>query len=249
MRRRFVGILIVAALVSACGGPESTVNELLEQARLDDPDVIRTHRENQDILESEAAMPFLISALENDPSPQVRRWCVRLLGRIGNGEAAPALTAALSDDDKDTREGAAVALNMLSEATGGATAEDAFIEVLRSGSTPAKIMVLVELEQMKSVSAIPAIAELARSGNPLIAAPATDALGGIGDAAACAPLAEIALNASLAESLRRQAIRNLGRIEAPEATLSLQQVVDQLGEQAGADELRQLARDTLRGSD
>lgn len=247
MRRRFVGVLIVAALTTACGGPGGIVSELLEQARLDDPRVIQTHQRNLEVLESDEAMPFLATALESDPSPQVRRWCVRLLGRIGNPEAVPALTAALSDDDKDVRDGAGIALLQIAEAASDdALAEDAFIDALQNGSTQAKLLVLIELENMKSVKAIGAITELARSASPLVSKPAADALGGIGDAAACAPLAEIALDAGMPADLRRSAIMNLGRIDDPVATMSLQQVVDGLGEQEGADALTQLARDTMQ---
>ena len=39
---------------------------------------------------------------------------------------------------------------------------------------------------------------------------------------------------------------NLGRIAAPEATMSLEQVVQQLRDQEGSDALRQLAEDQLR---
>ena len=62
-------------------------------------------------------------------------------------------------------------------------------------------------------------------------------------ASAAAPLVELALSASLDDSLRRAAIMNLGRMTVPEAAAGLQEVITGLGDQEGTDELVQLARD------
>lgn len=243
MLRRFVPFVILAAFVAACsGGSGGALNELFEQVRLDDPLAQRTYQENQAVIETPEAIPALVDALANDPSPKVRQWCALILGRIGDAQAVPALTAALSDSDSGTRDRAVASLVTIGEAE----AEDAYIEALGSGSRDAKITVLVELEKAMSVKAIPAIVDAARNNEGMLAKQAIDALGGIGDASACAPLAEMALDTGLDASLRRAAILNLGRIDAPEADASLQEVIAGLGEQEGVDELVQFARDQAR---
>ena len=72
---------------------------------------------------------------------------------------------------------------------------------------------------------------------------AIDTLGGMGDVSAVAPLVEIALDAAMAENLRRAAIMNLGRMEAPEADAGLQEIIAGLGEEPGTEALLQLAND------
>jgi len=243
MLRRFVPFVILAAFVAACsGGSGGALNELFEQVRLDDPLAQRTYQENQAVIETPEAIPALVDALANDPSAKVRQWCALILGRIGDTQAVPALTAALSDSDSGTRDRAVASL----VAIGEAEAEDAYIEALGSGSRDAKITVLVELEKAMSVKAIPAIVDAAHNNEGMLARQAIDALGGIGDGSAVAPLTEMALDAGMEENLRRAAILNLGRIDAPEADAGLQEVIAGLGEQEGVDELLQFARDQTR---
>ena len=239
MLRRFVPLVILVAFTAACsGGSGGALNELFDQVRLDDPLATRTYQQNQAIIETPESIPALAEALAGDPSPKVRQWSALILGNIGDVQAVPALTAALSDPDSGTRDRVATALSKIGETE----AEDAFIEALRTGSRDAKIMLLVELEKLMSVKAIPAIADTARANEGMVSKNAIDALGGIGDASAAAPLAEIALDATMAENLRRAAIMNLGRMAAPEAEASLQEVIAGLGEQEGVEELLQLAQ-------
>jgi HEAT repeat protein len=243
MLRRYLPALILVVLAVACsGGAGGALNELFEQVRLDDPLAQRTYQENQALIETPESIPALAEAIQNDPSPKVRQWCALILGRIGDPAGVPALTTALSDSDHGTRDRAVVAL----AAIGETEAEDAFIEALASGSRDAKITVLVELEKAASVKAIPTIVEAARTNEGMVAKNAIDALGGIADVSATGPLTEMALDANMEESLRRAAIRNLGRIDAPEADAGLQDVISGLGEQEGVDELLQFARDQAR---
>lgn len=232
--------LAVFALAAACsGGAGGALNELLDQVRLDDPLSDSTYDENRELIEVPESVPALTDYLTNDPSPKVRQYCALILGRIGDAEAVPALTNALSDDDAGVRDRAVAALNQI----GAAEAEEAFIAALSTGSRGAKITVLVELERAASVNAVPTIIALAQADEGMVSKNAIDALGGIGDVSAVAPLVGMALDANMAENLRRAAILNLGRIDAPEADAGLQEVIAGLDEQTGVDELSQYARD------
>ena len=241
---RRLAILTVVALFSAftigcSGGGSGALNRLMEQVRFDDPQADRTYAESQDAIEVPESVGPLMDYLTNDESAKVRAWSALLLGRIGDPQAVPALTTALSDSDADTRNRAVSALGIIGEAE----AEGAFIEALQSGNRDAKITVLVELERAGSVAAIPAITATASANDGLVSKSAIDTLGGIGDASAVAPLVALALDASLEDSLRRAAIMNLGRMTVPEAAAGLQEVIAGLDDQDGTDELLQLARD------
>ena len=239
MLRRIALVTVIAALAAGCsGGSSGALDDLIEQVRLDDPLSQRTYAEHQAEIEVPASIPKLTDHLANDPSQKVRQYCALILGRIGDPQAAAALTAAISDQDAGVRGRAIDALRQIDETA----AHDAFIEVLSGGSNAAKIAVLVELERSGSVDAVPAVAELARANEGMVSKNAIDTLGGLGDAAAVAPLVEIALDASMAEDLRRAAIRNLGRIAAPEAEAGLQEVVTGLEAQQGAEALLEFAR-------
>jgi HEAT repeat protein len=241
---RHIAILIIFAAFSTftigcSGGGGGPLNTLMEQVRLDDPLANRTYAQNQDAIEVPESVAALIEYLANDESAKVRAWGALILGRIGDPQAVPALTVALSDNDTGTRKRAVDALGLIGETE----AERAFIEALRSGNRNAQITALVELEKAGSIAAVPAIADTARANEGIVSKNAIDTLGGIGDASAAATLVELALSTSLDASLRRAAIMNLGRMTVPEATSGLQEVITGLGEQEGTDELLQLARD------
>lgn len=239
MFRRIALILVLAALAVGCSaGSSGPLNDLFEQVRLDDPLAQRTYTEHQAEIDSPASIPMLVDHLANDPSPKVRQWCALILGRIGDAQAVPALTAALSDTDAGTRDRAVASLGQIGEAE----AEDAFIAALGSGSRDAKITVLVELEKAGSVKAIPAIAEIAGANDGMISKNAIDTLGGIGDVSAVAPLVAIALDGTMPVNLRHAAILNLGRIDAPEAEAGLQDVITGLADQPGTEALAEFAR-------
>jgi len=240
MLRRTPLIIALVVFAAACsGGAAGALNELLDQVRLDDPLSARTYAENRERIEVVESVPMLTEYLADDPSAKVRQYCALILGRIGDAAAVPALASALSDDDDGVRDRAVAALGQI----GAAEAEEAFIAALSTGSRGAKITVLIELERAASVAAVPSIVTLARAGEGMVSKNAIDALGGIGDVSAVAPLVEMALDADMAENLRRAAILNLGRIGVPEADAGLQEVVAGLDEQTGVDDLLQYARD------
>ena len=243
MSRHISILTILAALsmfpVGCAGGSGGPLNTLMDQVRLDDPLADRTYIQNQAVIEVSESVPALIEYLSNDESPKVHAWAALILGRIGDPQAVPALTAALSNNDADTRNRAVGALSLIGETE----AEGAFIEALRSGNRDAQITALVELEKTLSINAIPAIADTARANNGMVSKNAIDTLGGIGDASVTAPLVELALSTNLDDNLRRAAIMNLHRMAVPEATEGLQEVIAGLAEQEGTDELLQLARD------
>lgn len=238
MLRRTALIITLAVAVVACGGSGGALNDLLEQVRLDDPLSDRTYQENREAIEVPASIPALTEYLANDPSPKVRQYCALILGRIGDPQAVPALTQALSDPDSGTRDRAVAALQQIGEEH----AQAAFIEAVRSGSRDARITALVELERAMSTEAVPAIVELAKANDGMVSKNAIDTLGGIGDVSAVAPLQEIALDANMPENLRQAAILNLGRIDAPEADAALEAVITGLGEQPGTEALIEYAR-------
>lgn len=239
MLRRTALIIALTTVVAACGGGSGgALDELLEQVRLDDPLSDRTYQENQEAIEVPASIPTLTDHLANDPSPKVRQYCALILGRIGDPEAVPALTAALSDTDSGVRDRAVTALMQIGEEQ----AEDAFIAAIENGTRDARITALVELERAQSAEAVPAIVELAKANEGLLSKNAIDTLGGIGDVSAVAPLVEIALDAEMPENLRHAAVLNLGRIDAPEADSGLQEVISGLSEQPGTEELQEFAR-------
>lgn len=240
LRRTAILTVAVAALglsIACAGGDPLT--RLMEQARLGDPEVQMTYTENQAAIEDPESIPALVDYLTNDPSSDVRQWSALILGRIGDAQAVPGLTTALSDDDTEVRGRAVAALQLIGEAD----AEGAFIEVLSSGSRQARITALVELEKSGSVAAIPAISETARSDDDLVSGSAVNTLGGISDPAAAAALVSLAMDAGLSEDVRRSAIMNLGRMSTMESSAGLQEIIDGLSSQEGAEELVQLARD------
>jgi HEAT repeat protein len=241
---RHIAILTTLAALSVftlgcAGGSGGPLNDLMEEVRLDDPLADRTYIQNQNVIEVPESIPALIEYLSNDESPKVNAWAALILGRIGDPQAVPALTAALSNTDADTRNRAVGALSLIGETE----AEGAFIEALQSGTRDARITALVELEKTLSINAIPAIADTARANDGMVSKNAIDTLGGMGDASATAPLVELALSTNLDNNLRRAAIMNLHRMTIPEASAGLQEVISGLAEQEGADELLQLARD------
>ena len=241
---RHIAILTTLAAISmftvgCAGGSGGPLSTLMDQVRLDDPLADRTYIQNQDVIEVSESVPALIEYLSNDESPKVNAWAALILGRIGDPQAVPALTAALSNNDADTRNRAVGALSLIGETE----AEEAFIEALRSGNRDARITALVELEKTLSINAIPAIADTARANDGMVSKNAIDTLGGIGDASSTAPLVEIALSTNMDDNLRRAAIMNLHRMTIPEATAGLQEVIAGLAGQEGTDELLQLARD------
>ena len=150
MHRRFVGAVILLLFAVGCGSPtERAVNQLIEQVALADPMASVTYNENMELLESAEAAPLWINALQTSASPQVQMWAARLLGRIGDAEAIPALTEALQTGEREVQDAAAAALVQIGEDA----AEEAFIATLSAGNRDAKINCLIELEKMSSEDA------------------------------------------------------------------------------------------------
>jgi HEAT repeat protein len=247
MYRRFFGTVILLLLVVGCGSPaQRAVNELIGQVALDDPMASVTYNENREVLESEEAMPLWIAALQTSASPEVQTWAARLLGRIGNPEAVPALSEALQNGQRDVQEAAASALVLISEEQ----AEEAFIAAVKDGNRDAKILCLIQLERMGSLNAIPVIAEAAREPDALLASSAITALAGIGSPQAATPLADLAIDWTVAAEVREAAIIGLGRLAGtgPEVTENLQRIVTEIEGQEGIEELQALAQQTLDAS-
>jgi HEAT repeat protein len=247
MYRRFVGAIVLLLLAVGCGSPaQRAVNELIGQVALDDPQASVTYNENREILESAEALPLWIAALQTSASPEVQTWAARLLGRIGDPEAVPVLSEALQNGQRDVQEAAASALMLIGEEQ----AEEAFIAAIKDGNRDAKIHCLIQLESMGSLNAIPAIAEAAKADDALLASSAVTALAGIGSPAAAAPLADLAIDWTVAPDVRQAAVLALGRLAGtgPEVAENLQRVVTEIEGQEGIEELQALAQQTLEAS-
>lgn len=240
-RRTATWLVLLGVIAAGCASnTESAVNELIEQVRLQDPQAMMSYQETQELVESPEALPLWIEALENDPSAEVKEWAARLLGRIGDPQAAPALTEAL-DGPRKVREAAGASLLQIGEEE----AEAAFIEALKNGSRDAQIYCLVELERLGSSDAAPAIADVVRDGDPFAAQTAVNTLGGLDVPTSAEALAGLAADTSLPEDIRRQTISNLGRLSVAEADQHLEQLVALLEEQ-GEGELAAAARAARR---
>ena len=248
MYRRLIGTVVLLLLAVGCGSPtQRAVNQLIEQVALDDPMASVTYNENREALESAEAMPLWIAALQTSASPQVQTWAARLLGRIGSPEAVPALIDALQNGERDVQAAAASALLLIGEDE----AEEAFIASLSEGNRDAKIHCLIELEKMGSEKAIAAIAETARlPEDALLASSAITALAGIGSPLAATPLADLAIDWTVAADIREAAIIGLGRLAGtgPEVAENLQRIVTEIEGQEGIEELQALAQQTLDAS-
>jgi HEAT repeat protein len=247
MYRRLIGAFILMLFVAGCGSPtERAVNQLIEQVALADPMASVTYNENRELLESQEALPLWINALQTSASPEVQTWAARLLGRIGDPEAVPALGEALQTGEREVQDAAAAALIQIGEEE----AEQAFIASVRDGNRDAKIHCLIELEKMGSVNAIPVIAETAKAPDALLGRTAVTALGGIGSPEAAAPLADLAIDWTLPLEVREAAIQALGRLAGtgPEVTENLQRVVTEIEGQEGVEDLVELAQETLDAS-
>jgi len=247
MYRRFIGAVILLLLAVGCGSPaQRAVNQLIEEVALADPMASVTYNQNREVLESAEALPLWIAALQTSASPEVQTWAARLLGRIGSPEAVPALSEALQTGERDVQDAAASALVLISEEE----AEEAFITAVRDGNRDAKIHCLIDLEKMGSVKAIPVIADTARAPDALLARSAITALSGIGSPEAAVPLADLAIDWTVAPEVREAAIIGLGRLAGtgPEVTENLQRIVTEIEGQEGIEELQALAQQTLDAS-
>jgi HEAT repeat protein len=158
----------------------------------------------------------------------------------------PVLSEALQNGQRDVQEAAASALMLIGEEQ----AEEAFIAAIKDGNRDAKIHCLIQLESMGSLNAIPAIAEAAKADDALLASSAVTALAGIGSPAAAAPLADLAIDWTVAPDVRQAAVLALGRLAGtgPEVAENLQRVVTEIEGQEGIEELQALAQQTLEAS-
>lgn len=238
MKLRSFAVLVLALSVIACGSPlENASSQLIEQVRLGDPLAEQTYAENQELLESQEALPIWLDALQHDDSPQVKQWAARILGNIGDASALPALAAAMSDS-RDVRDAAVDAIRQFPDDQ----AADAFISVLSDGTRDAKALALARLSRLQTPKAVPAVASVASGGDDLLGQTAANTLGDIGTDEAAAALAKLAMDATLDPALRSAAITNLGRIDSPGVGEQITMVVESLSSEEGAGELLAQAR-------
>lgn len=241
MKLRSFAVLVLAFALTACGSPlDNASSQLMEQVRLGDPLAEQTYAENQELLESQEALPIWLDALRDNDSPQVRQWAARMLGNIGDAEALPALADAMSDS-RDVRDAAVAAIRQFPDEQ----AAEAYVSVLEDGSRDAKALALARISRLEAAQdqAVPAVAGLAAEGDDLLAQTAINTLGDIANDEAATALGDLAVDESLDDGLRSAAIINLGRIESPAADEQVIRVVEALSEEEGAEELLSQAQD------
>lgn len=241
-RRTLIFLVLIAGLAVACSSPtESAVNDLIEQIRLGDPLAPQTYEQNRELIESEEALPLWIEALQSSENADVRNWAARILGRIRDPQAVPALTEAL-EASREVRQSASDALVQIGEEE----AARAFAECLRSESTDTQIHCLVQLSKLGTTDHVTTIVEVARtSQDPLVVKSAITTLGDIGAADAVDPLAEIALDSNRTDEVRRAAIINLGRIGTQTALNQLGDISNSLEDEQGVEALQELSESTF----
>jgi DNA-binding transcriptional MerR regulator len=116
----------------------------------------------------------------DDPDPQLRAAFVRLLAKLGDPAAVPALVAKLSDPEPRVAAGATQALGQL----GDASAAPALIELLGTDTVP--VSDLVDAIAGFGASALDALAPAFHSPFPVARAAAAEIAGRIGGADAAA---------------------------------------------------------------
>lgn len=229
MNRRLIGVLALLVAVAACGSPvESAVGTLKEQVRLGDPLAQSTYQEQQELIESEEAVPLWIETLRNDEDAEVRKWAAQILGSTTDSAALPALTEALSGP-REVREAAANAIHQYEPAQ----AAEAFADALTNGTRDAQALALAQISRLDQPEVVPAVVEAAASDDDLIAGASINTLGDLGGPEAAEALAAIALDPSRSPDIRSSAITNLGRLGADVAGEHLDSVISALEEDGG----------------
>lgn len=241
MIRRLVPVIALAAMIVACGSPlQRAVNSLVEQARLDDPQVSATYNDNKDLLESAEAVPLWIDLLQNNDSPKVQRWAASILGNIGDESSLSALAGAVSSSNREVREAAVDSLRQFDPAM----ASGAFVQVLQTGNRDGQAAALGEMSrlQIQDPGAVAAIAAVAGSGDELMGTNALNTLADIGDDEAVAAIVAIAGDTSQSMRLRSHAIDMLGHVENATVADKVQELIGALRNEEGAEELLSKAR-------
>lgn len=242
MTRRLIALFALAVLAIGCGSPlENAVSSLVEQARLDDPQVSATYGDNRELLESAEAIPLWVDTLQNDESPKVKQWAATILGNIGDASALPALADAMSMGDRDVREACVNSIKQFdSELASGA-----FVRVLQTGHRDATAVALGEMSRLEvhDAQAVDAVATVARSGDELVGNTAVNTLSDIGGDGAVDALATIVGDATVPMRVRSHALDTLGRMDHPMVGSKLEELVEQLSNEDGADELLTRARE------
>ncbi len=242
MTRRLIALSALAALAIGCGSPlENAVGSLVEQARLDDPQVSATYSDNRELLESVEAIPLWIDTLENDESGKVKRWAATILGNIRDPSALPALADAMSAGDRDVREACVNAIKQFD----AAQASGAFVRVLETGSRDATAVALGEMSRLEAhdPKAVGAVSAVAMAGDELVGNTAVNTLGDIGGDAAVDALGEIVGDSGVPMRVRSHALDILSRTDSPMVAGKLEELVERLGNEEGTEELVAKARE------
>lgn len=160
------------------------------------------------------------------------RNALNILGDLGAGDLVDEVATALGHQDGRVRRAAARALSKI----GGEVAEAALIQGLSSPDTELQVELLFSLASMKAESAVPAVAEIARSrkrssSDDSIRERAIDTLGQIASPKAIPVLEELLrrkgiLTASEAPEIRIAAAKALASINTAEAKLAIRKVAE-----------------------
>jgi HEAT repeat protein len=189
-------------------------------------------------VEARGAAATLLRALDDDHAP-VRRYAAKALGLIGHELAIAPLTKRLDDPDERTREEVARALGRFEGRA--APAIDALARLLarpRDARSAATALARI------GPGAVDALHEALRSTETATLVAASDALGRLGEAAGPAVQRLVGLGRHREGTVRRHAIRALGRIGAS-ASVAAPMLLELLQDDGEGPVLRQRAAEAL----
>jgi HEAT repeat protein len=197
----------------------SAVSYLLQVLDNQDSDVRQSAAKGLGEIGSDAAIPRLIQALEEDESSDVRGSITTALGKIGSDAVIPSLLQTLTNTDEEygVRLNAAIFLGRV----GNETVIPALIEFLFTDSLEGWMSAAAALSQIASKQTITELSEALEQGNADMCWRAAYTLGEIGDDAAIASLIKLLEDRRFLVIVRPEAAKALGKIGSFSAVPSL----------------------------
>jgi HEAT repeat protein len=197
----------------------TAVSYLLQVLDNQDSDVRQSAAKGLGEIGSDAAIPRLIQALEQDENSDVRGSIATALGKIGSEAVIPSLFQTLANRDEEfgVRLNAAIALGQV----GNKTVILALLEILFTDSLEGWMSAATALSQIDSKQTITELSEALEQGNADICQRAAYTLGAIGDEAAIPILIKLLEDRRFFSIVRSEAAKALGNIRSFSALPSL----------------------------